>query len=58
MNIKRFTTIIIFGVLLFANQLFGQTIQVTPGTTPPFTPTNLLQQVFLGDGVEVLNINY
>jgi gliding motility-associated-like protein len=58
MNIIKFTTTIIFGILLFANQLIGQTIQVTPATTPPFTPTNLLQQVFLGDGVEVLNISY
>lgn len=58
MNIMKSTTTILFGILLFANQLTAQTIQVTPATTPPFTPTNLLQQVFLGDGVEVLNISY
>lgn len=31
---------------------------VTPATAPPFTPINLIDQVFLGDGVEVLNVSF
>lgn len=33
-------------------------MQVTSSNTPPFTPQNLISNVFLGDGVEVLNITY
>ena len=38
--------------------LVAQTLQVTGANTPPFTPTNLIQNIFLGEGVEVTNINY
>ena len=44
--------------LSIANFSHAQTMTITPATTPPFTPTNLLQQVFLGDGVDVVNISY
>jgi len=40
----------------FASQ--AQFLQVTDGSTPPFTPQNLISNVFLGDGVEVTNIQY
>lgn len=33
-------------------------IEVTSGLTPPFTPENLISNVFLGDGVEVIDINF
>lgn len=48
--------------LLFTIVLFpaarAQQMQVTSSNTPPFTPQNLISNVFLGDGVEVLNITY
>lgn len=51
-------------LLLFA-LLFGaftparaQFLQVTGGNTPPFTPENLISNIFLGDGVEVTSITY
>jgi gliding motility-associated-like protein len=36
----------------------AQVLEVTGGNTPPFTPQNLISNVFLGDGVEVTNITY
>ncbi|MCS7035095.1 MAG: choice-of-anchor L domain-containing protein [Saprospiraceae bacterium] len=33
-------------------------MQVTSAATPPFTPTNLISNIFLGDGVEVLSISF
>lgn len=33
-------------------------LSVTPAGVPPVTPVNLIKQVFLGDGVEVLNVNF
>lgn len=36
----------------------SQFLQVTDGATAPFTPQNLISNVFLGDGVEVTNIQY
>ncbi len=36
---------------------FGQ-IEITPATTGIFTPESLITNVFLGDGVEVTNLNF
>jgi len=46
-------------VLLVCSQIpsIAQMI-VTPATTPPFTPINLIEQVFLGEGVNVLNVSF
>ncbi len=49
---------LMFSLLCLSQMAQAQTIQVTPATTPPFTPVNLIEQIFLGDGVEVLNITY
>ncbi|MEZ4942550.1 MAG: choice-of-anchor L domain-containing protein [Saprospiraceae bacterium] len=38
--------------------LTAQSLQVTNATTAPFTPENLISNIFLGDGVEVTNITY
>ncbi|MBN8681579.1 MAG: choice-of-anchor L domain-containing protein [Chitinophagales bacterium] len=44
---------------LFAqHSLLAQAMQVTAANTPPFTPQNLISNVFLGNGVEVTNITY
>ncbi|MEY3051210.1 MAG: hypothetical protein RLY31_995 [Bacteroidota bacterium] len=33
-------------------------MEVTDATTPPYTPENLITNIFLGEGVEVLNVTY
>ncbi|MEZ4986534.1 MAG: hypothetical protein R2795_16115 [Saprospiraceae bacterium] len=47
-----FLLLIILGVPVY---LFGQ-LEVT--NTPPITPENLISNVFLGDGVEVISIDF
>lgn len=42
----------------FAARLFSQNLQITPGNVAPFTPENLISNVFLGQGVNVLSIQY
>ena len=41
-----------------ALQLAAQNMQVTKANTAPFTPNNLITNIFLGDGVEVLNVSF
>lgn len=43
-------------IFFFGSQAFAQPLEVTNGN--PFTPENLITNVFLGDGVEVLNVSY
>jgi gliding motility-associated-like protein len=43
---------------LCGSSLFAQSLQVTGANTPPFTPNNLISNIFLGQGVEVTNITY
>ncbi len=43
---------------LFVTNLSGQSLQITNGNVAPFTPQNLISNVFLGDGVNVTNIQY
>jgi gliding motility-associated-like protein len=47
----------LFFLLILAIQTNAQ-VTITPATTPPFTPTNLINQVFLGNGVTVTNVTY
>lgn len=51
---------LLFFALLFIApwSLQAQFLQVTGGNTPPFTPENLISNIFLGDGVEVTSIVY
>jgi gliding motility-associated-like protein len=65
MNYKLITTTALgrlLGVVLLIcisqNQGFGQSLQATAANTPAFTPQNLIENVFLGQGVEVSNITY
>ncbi|MGB0982835.1 MAG: choice-of-anchor L domain-containing protein [Saprospiraceae bacterium] len=56
---KIFTRLfVMLSWLLVTQMALAQTMQIVPATTPPFTPVNLIENVFLGDGVEVLNITY
>lgn len=36
----------------------AQSLQITGGDTPPFTPDNLVRNVFLGEGVEVTSVTF
>ncbi len=51
-------------LLLIASSFFifqtlsAQLLQVTDVNTPPFTPQNLISNIFLGDGVEVTSITF
>ncbi len=45
-------------VLLFSTALPAQTMEVSDGSMPPLTPENLITNVFLGDGVEVLSVEF
>jgi gliding motility-associated-like protein len=50
--------IIVLLMLIAVSVLQGQTLSVTSGNTLPYTPQNLISNVFLGDGVTVTNIVY
>lgn len=43
---------------LLAGGLLAQNMEVTDATTAPFTPENLITNIFLGEGVEVLNVTF
>ena len=43
--------------LLILTDLNGQ-LKITDANTQPYTPENLIRNVFLGSGVEVTSINY
>ena len=53
---KRFFSLAVLILFLFS-QLPAQ-IQITPATDDPYNPINLIENVFLGDGVEILDIKY
>ncbi len=45
--------------VLFNGSLAAQPpMEVTPGNQLPFTPVNLITNVFLGDGVEILDVTF
>ncbi|MAT56157.1 MAG: hypothetical protein CMN32_16930 [Saprospirales bacterium] len=48
----------IFVFLMSTLGLQAQNMEVTDATTAPFTPENLITNIFLGQGVEVLSVNY
>ena len=48
-------TFILFGLSFQAQ---AQLLEVTGGNTPPFTPENLISNIFLGGGVDVLDIQF
>lgn len=62
MNLKLyFSTQVLLAaglVLAFSVQSQAQVLQVTGANTAPFTPQNLISNIFLGEGVEVTNISY
>ncbi len=53
-----FKLLIIAFLVSAAMQSEAQLMQVTSSSTPPFTPQNLISNIFLGAGVEVTNITF
>lgn len=53
---KVVQSLILAILLTSAASLAAQPLEVTSG--PPYTPENLITNIFLGDGVEVLNVTY
>ncbi len=49
---------VFFFLLLFASAGWSQPLEVTDGATAPYTPENLISNIFLGEGVEVLSVEY
>ncbi len=45
-------------IALFLGCYLSAQVQVTPSNYPPFNPENLISNVFLGEGVELLDIQY
>ena len=62
MNIKSYFSsqllLAAFLVAAFSNLTQAQVLQVSGANTPPFTPQNLISNIFLGEGVTVTNISY
>jgi gliding motility-associated-like protein len=57
---RKFILPLTLGCVLgsFHAPLRGQNMEVADATTPPFTPENLITNIFLGQGVEVLDVDY
>ena len=53
--LRRFLPFFFIGIF---SQLSAQDMEVTDATTPPITPENLITNIFLGDGVEVLDVTF
>ncbi len=45
-------------LLFYVNSMYAQDMEITDASTPPITPENLISNIFLGDGVEVLNVDF
>jgi gliding motility-associated-like protein len=52
------TTKLLISALACPSLLGAQFLQVTGGNQAPYTPTNLISNVLLGDGVEVTSVTY
>lgn len=50
--------LLVFGLLALAFPAKAQFLQVTDVVTGPYNPQNLISDVFLGEGVEVTNIQF
>ncbi|MCW5922175.1 MAG: choice-of-anchor L domain-containing protein [Saprospiraceae bacterium] len=48
----------VFLFFFLTTSIRAQLMQATGANTPPFTPQNLISNIFLGDGVEVTNVTF
>ncbi len=49
--------VLLFAFAIKATSLYGQ-IEVEPAITAPFTPTSLIENVFLGSGIQITDIQF
>ena len=54
--IKLMQWLLTVGCLLVGTSIAAQDMEISDATTPPLTPENLITNIFLGDGVEVLDV--
>lgn len=59
-SLPRFFTLLCLALFLSLSLPVarGQSLQVTNANTPPFTASNLISNIFLGNGVDVSSITY
>ncbi|MEO1258182.1 MAG: choice-of-anchor L domain-containing protein [Bacteroidota bacterium] len=55
---KKYLRPIVFTLACLSFTSLLAQMEVTDASTPPFTPENLISNVFLGDGVSILDISY
>ncbi len=55
---KKSIQAVFITLFLLYSQLGIAQLEVTDANTPPFTPVNLVENIFLGEGVDVLNVSY
>lgn len=60
LTLERMKHSLVFGLFLFgfSSNLVAQAMEITDAATPPITPANLISNIFLGDGVEVIDVVY
>ncbi|MCC6726718.1 MAG: choice-of-anchor L domain-containing protein, partial [Saprospiraceae bacterium] len=58
MKSPLFILSLLYFLLCDAMPAIAQQMEVTDATTAPITPENLITNIFLGDGVEVLNVDF
>jgi len=57
-NRRTIKILYIFGFIICSINLCWTQIQVVDGLTAPYDATNLIENVFLGDGVELINVTH
>ena len=55
-TLKTLSGLLTLTTILWSTPLFAQPLEVT--NAAPFTPENLISNIFLGDGVEVVDIQF
>lgn len=58
LTLRPFFPALVSVLCFFALEAGGQPLEVTNGATNPYTPENLISNIFLGEGVEVLSVQY
>ncbi len=57
-NLRLLRVILWIGSVGLVQDAHAQSMQVTSAAVPPFTPANLITNIFLGEGVEVLDVSF
>ncbi len=57
-SVLRKRSIVILLLFSINSTILYPQIKVSDGNTPPFTPEKMIENIFLGDGVEVINVDF